>query len=92
MNFDKARRDYAADQFKYEYDPTINQLNRYRSIVSGGLPVDVTGTRFDLIQEPKMSLTYGGRDYFSTCKVENSEKMRCITPKVTRIFDNILIF
>lgn len=52
-----------------------------KSIISGGIQVEVRGTGFDLIQRPHMVVIEDDRSLVGPrCRIEHSELMFCRTP------------
>jgi len=83
MKFDNGRRDFVAYQFLYDQDPIITMISRAKSIVSGGLLVDVSGSRFNLTQNASLHFSnMHNRPFGARCFVVSNERMKCSTPNV----------
>ncbi|KAI6217562.1 Sema domain-containing protein [Aphelenchoides fujianensis] len=68
-------------QFQYTANPVIERVARPVSIVSGGITLDVFGKGLDLLQRPKMLVTYEDAVYVGpVCEVLDEHLMTCKTP------------
>lgn len=68
--------------FTFTDDPVIIDARPRKTIVSGGLPINVTGSRLNIIQNPKL-IIYGdnGEIFEGEClKATTTEVMICWTP------------
>nr|XP_054772214.1 plexin-A2-like [Lytechinus pictus] len=57
MSFDGVERLFGKYSFTYKVNPVISVIGTPKSILSGGIDIEVTGERFDLIQEPTVLVT-----------------------------------
>ncbi|XP_070559799.1 plexin-B-like [Ptychodera flava] len=84
MYFDGSERQAPeGKKFEFTEDPTVTDINPSASMISGGRQINVTGTYFTSIRQPKMLITFG-RPFLSEkpCEVHSFSKMECITPPV----------
>ncbi|KAI6236464.1 hypothetical protein M3Y95_00160400 [Aphelenchoides besseyi] len=68
-------------QYQYAPNPVIERVARAVSIVSGGITLDVFGKGLDLLQRPRMVVTYEDAVYTGpNCEVLDEHLMTCKTP------------
>ncbi|XP_070556393.1 plexin-B2-like [Ptychodera flava] len=82
MHFDGAER-LAPDSksFRYTENQTVKSINPSRSFRSGGRQVNVTGTMFTSVQEPRMVLSSeDGIHVGQPCQVYSQSSMQCLSP------------
>ncbi|XP_067683732.1 plexin-A1-like [Haliotis asinina] len=74
--------------FLYVDDPTVAGIFPNRSFDSGGRDLQISGTNFDAIQEPRMLIV--GESVSEGCRHENASLIVCSAPKVTKDLRNKL--
>ncbi|XP_064605454.1 plexin-A2-like isoform X2 [Liolophura sinensis] len=88
LRFDNASLplEFRREFFKYVTNPTVTKIveEKRKSIVSGGLSLDVNGSNFDAIQNPKLIFWVGNQSYFGQCshKDRNGRQLNCSTPSL----------
>ncbi|KRX43850.1 Plexin-A4 [Trichinella murrelli] len=91
MRFDNAVATYASQQFTFEEDPAVLVVSPQRSIVSGGVEVDVRGERFHLVQRMTMHFTLQDRQTSrSECTILTADQALCRTPALGPLIDQHL--
>ncbi|KRZ39430.1 Plexin-A4, partial [Trichinella pseudospiralis] len=90
MRFDNAVASYASQQFTFEEDPTVLAVTPQRSIVSGGVLVDVRGERFHLVQRMTMHFTLQDRQTSRSaeCSILTNQLALCRTPSLSPLLDD----
>ena len=68
MAFDNAEITFTEETYRYVEDPKIVDVYRQRSILSGGLLVNVLGTNLDSVQYPKMYVNHRGMEFFGVSR------------------------
>ncbi|XP_070559796.1 plexin-2-like isoform X1 [Ptychodera flava] len=84
MYFDGSKRLAPIDKkFNFTEDPSVKNINPLSSMKSGGRKIEVTGTYFRSIRQPRMLIT-AGRPFVSEqpCDVRSFGEMDCISPTV----------
>ena len=66
--FDNAEITFTEDTYQYVEDPEIVDVSRHKSILSGGLLVNVFGTNLDSVQYPKMYVNHQGMEFFGVSR------------------------
>ena len=68
MEFDNAQITFTEGYYHYVEDPTIVDVYRHKSIISGGMLVNVLGTNLDSVQYPKMYVNHRGMEFFGVSR------------------------
>ncbi|XP_063968312.1 plexin-A4-like [Lytechinus pictus] len=80
MSFDEVERMFSEFSFTYKLNPVIIDINRSEAIMSGGLNIEITGERFDLVQIPRIIVTSPTTSAFELCNGTDT-LLICPSPK-----------
>ncbi|XP_063968335.1 plexin-A4-like isoform X3 [Lytechinus pictus] len=80
MSFDGVERMFSEYSFTYKLNPVIIDIDRSEAIMSGGLNIEITGERFDLVQIPRIIVTSPTTSAFELCNGTDT-LLICPSPK-----------
>lgn len=74
-----------SDTVEYSYvpNPQVTDLIPKKSVQSGGIPMNVYGRDFSIIQRPQMIVWVGNKDYVGDCKRKRDSHLICYFPNIT---------